>query len=82
MKRLRHFCGVTILTFTLGFSVIAGEMECGVVDPPPSPPPSSVMGNMATGVTTTSEASSAETGYIDPVTGLALDMLQSLLSLF
>ena len=81
MKRLRHFCAAAILTFTLTLSAFGGDIECGVVDPPP-PPPSSVMGEMATGVTETNETPSSETAYIDPVTGLALDMLQSLLSLF
>ena len=67
MKRLRHFCVASVLTFTLTFSAIAGEIECGVVASPP--PQSSATGDI-------------HTGYVDPVTEFGLSFLQSLLSLF
>jgi hypothetical protein len=81
MKYLRRFCVATILTFTLTFSTFAGDIHCGAVSETPSQP-ASVTGDMATGATATNETSIAETTYVDPVTGLALDILQSLLSLF
>jgi hypothetical protein len=61
----------TILTFTLTFSTFAGDIHCGVVSESPSQQ-TSVAGDMATGATVT----------VDPITGLALDILQNLLSLF
>ena len=81
MKRLRHFCIASILTFTLALSAFAGNIECGVVDAPP-PQQSVVTGEMATGATATDETESAENLLIDPVTGLALDILPSLMTLF
>jgi hypothetical protein len=80
MKHLRHFCFASILSFLLTLSAFAGDINCGVVSPPPEQ--TSVTGNMATGTTATSESTSDENLFIDPVTGLALDILQSLLSLF
>jgi hypothetical protein len=80
MKHLRHGCVVFILILTLTLSTFAGNIECGVVSPPPQQ--ASVTGEMATGATETSETSSDDNLFVDPVTGLALDILQSLLSLF
>jgi hypothetical protein len=77
MKRLRQICAVTILTVSVTLSAFAGNINCGAVEPPPPETPSSVTGEMATGATATNE-----TTYVDPVTGLALDILQSLLALF
>ena len=77
MKRLRQICAVTILAISVTLSAFAGNINCGAVEPPPSDPTASVTGEMATGATATNE-----TAYVDPVTGLALDILQSLLSLF
>jgi hypothetical protein len=81
MKHLRHFCIATILTFTLAFSAFAGDIHCGVVSDPPSQQ-SAAAGDMATEPSAADETSGTETAYVDPVTGLALDLLQSLLSLF
>ena len=82
MNRLRQICAVTILTISVTLSAFAGNINCGVVEPPPPDPSASVTGEMATGATATNDSLSAETAYVDPVTGLALDILQSLLSLF
>jgi hypothetical protein len=71
MERLRHFCAATILTFTFTLVAFAGDMQCGVTSESPSQQ-TSITGDMATGATVT----------VDPITGLALDILQSLLSLF
>lgn len=81
MKRLRHFCAVSILTFMLTLSAFAGDIECGVVSPPPKQT-TSVMGNIGCGVTALNETSSAETASVDPLTEITLNILQSLLSLF
>jgi hypothetical protein len=79
MSRLRRFCVVSILTFIFALSALAGDIECGVVSLPTQQP--LVTGEMATGATT-NEMSSAETTYVDPVTEIALNLLQSVLALF
>lgn len=78
MNRLRRFCAAFVLLFALALSTSAGDIHCGAVPPPPEKS-TAVMGEMTTGATATS---SDENLFIDPVTGLALDILQSLLSLF
>jgi len=80
MNRVRQFCAATVLTLVLTFAVFAGDMATGYVQTPPQQ--SAVAGDMATGDTATDEISSAKPISIDPVTGLALNILQSLLTLF
>jgi hypothetical protein len=82
MKHLRQFCAVTILTIVVTLSASAGNINCGVVAPPPPEQTTSAAGEMTTGASATSETLSAETAFVDPVTGLALGILQGLLSLF
>ncbi|HEV7376894.1 MAG TPA: hypothetical protein VGN95_19415 [Pyrinomonadaceae bacterium] len=81
MKPLRQLCAIAVLTFTLASFAFAGDIQCGVVDPPPNPP-ASVMGDMATGITAADGRSSTESTFADPVTDFTLDILQSVLSLF
>ena len=78
MNHLRQFCAASILIFALAFSTFAGDIDCGVAAAPP--PPASAMGDIHCGVTATCQTPSAETAYIDPITGLTLSILQSLLS--
>lgn len=80
MTRLRHFCVASVLTFALAFSALGGDINCGVVVLPPDPP-ASVTGEVDPGDTGTDETST-ETTYVDPVTALTLNILQSFLSLF
>lgn len=80
MKRLQHLCLTSILFITLTIPTFAGDINCGIVSS--SPPQTSVTGEMANGATAMDETADAETLLIDPVTGLALDILQSLLTLF
>lgn len=92
MKRVRQLCATTLLTLVLAASsALAGQIPYGVTSPPPPPAQSSVVGDMPQGVNSSSPSSEASvTGdlpygvasVIDPVTGLALNLLQSLLSLF
>ena len=88
MNRFRQLFATTLLTFVLATSpALAGEMPCGVTSPPPTTE-ASATGDMPGGVTSSSEASVTgnmpfgATSEIDPVTGLALSLLKSLLSLF
>ena len=76
MKHLRQLCAVAVLMFALASSAFAGNMECGVVAPPPNPPVS-VMGDTAT-----NGMLSTETAFADPVADFTLNILQSVLSLF
>jgi hypothetical protein len=83
MNRIRKFCFASLLTLTLALSTFAGDIDCGVVvPPPPSQQTAAVEGNMATGVTTSAETLSAEASFVDPMTELTLDILQSILTLF
>lgn len=81
MKPLRQLCAVTILTFVFAFPAFAGNIECGDVPPPPDPP-AAIMGNIECGFTPTARTSDTDTAFVDPVTALTLNILQSVLSLF
>jgi hypothetical protein len=81
MKHIRHFCVTSILTFAFSLSALAGNIECGVVSPPP-PQESTISGEMATGATTTNEAAASEVISVNPTADFALDILQSVLALF
>jgi hypothetical protein len=72
MKKLQQFCAAVVLTLALTLSAFAGDISCpGVIDQPP-PQQSSATGEMgAPGAVA-----------LDPVTGTALSLLQSILSLF
>jgi hypothetical protein len=39
MKKMRSLCLTALLTLTFALSVSAGEIECGVDDPPPPAQP-------------------------------------------
>ena len=80
MKHLRHLCAATVLTFTFVLATFAGDMQCGVVSPPPDPP-ASVLGDTTNEVTVTNEER-PETSFVDPLTELTLNILQSVLALF
>lgn len=81
MKSLQRLCAAFVLTLILTLQAFAGEMTTGIIDTPPPPPGAQVAttgdmqagltGDMSTGITAT-----------DPVTTVALSLLQSLLPLF
>jgi hypothetical protein len=91
MKRVHLLCATTLLTMVLAASpALAGHLPMGVTSTPP-PTETSVTGQMPMGVTSSSTSSETsvtgnmpfgDTSEIDPVTGLALNLWQSLLSLF
>ena len=80
MKSLRQFSITAVLTFAITISAFAGQMATGAVPPPPEPP-ATTTSEIVTGVTATDETG-IETAFIDPITGIALNILQSLLALF
>jgi hypothetical protein len=85
MKTLRKFLAALVLTCVLSITTLAGEISTGVAQ---SPPPPSVTGDMGTGSSATAESTlTGEIGNgaasnVDPITGIALSLLQSLLALF
>lgn len=71
MKSIRQLCAAVVLTLVVAAHTFAGQMHTLIVDPPP-PPPAAAEGQITTG---NSEA-------VDPVVQLALNVLQSVMSLF
>jgi type IV secretory pathway VirB6-like protein len=80
MKNYRNAVAASVLALVLSVSAFAGEIHTDVA--PPTPPPAN--GEMHTGATDsviqTGEA--ASTPEADAMTETALNLLQSLLSLF
>ncbi|HEX8494153.1 MAG TPA: hypothetical protein VF658_15000 [Pyrinomonadaceae bacterium] len=71
MKKVRQFCAAVVLTLSFAISAYAGQMTTWATEPPP-PPSTTTEGQMDTG---SSDA-------VDPVTQVALNLLQSVMSLF
>jgi hypothetical protein len=88
MKSLRKVLAITVLTLVLTCSVFAGEMSTGVASQPPDQQSASVAGEISTGNTATAETTvtgdmgTGASVTVDPITGIALSLLQSLLALF
>ena len=84
MKTLRTFCAAVALTLTLAASAAAGTIHTGVASPPPPPPASTTESQTGSEYTD----GTIHTGVAEPepeadtVTGIALDLLRSVLSLF
>lgn len=76
MRRLRQLSMAVLLTFMLGTYALAGIIEC---PPAPAPPP---LSTMATGITDTPPSAQSGALATDPVVDVALNLLQSALSLF
>ena len=77
MKNIRHFCAAVTLTLILALHSFAGQIETGITDPPP---PSAADGQIETGIAGQITTGSSEA--VDPVTEIALSLLQSVLPLF
>ncbi len=89
MKTLRQLCAASVLTLVLTVSAFAGVMSTGVTEPPPPPSPSTATpeGDMTTGAAgeiSTTVAGEISTGVssTDPATGVTLNLLLHVLSLF
>jgi hypothetical protein len=84
---LKKYCATMILALTLAFSASAGDMS-GPGDSTPPPPPqqqqTSVTGEMSgSGTDVMGDMSGPGTIVeLDPITSLALNLLQSVLSIF
>jgi hypothetical protein len=83
MKRLKLSLAATALALIFSVSASAGEILCGVTSQPPSQPQSATAtSETSVGVSAISETASGEALAVDPVTEIALNVLQSVLSLF
>jgi hypothetical protein len=81
MKTLRQLLVALVFTLALAIPALAGEMETGRTTPPPTPT-ATTAGEMQTTVTGQEEANSSEATATDSATEFALNLLQSVLSLF
>lgn len=85
MKTLRKILAATVLTCVFSIAALAGEMSTGVAQ---APPPPSVTGDMSTGNSATAESTvtgdmgTGASVTVDPITGIAFSLLQSVLALF
>ena len=81
MKALRQLCIASVFTLALTIPAFAGEIQTGVAATPP-PKTATADGEIQTGVTGQIETGSSEATATDSVTEIALNLLQSVLSLF
>jgi hypothetical protein len=84
MKTLRQLCIALAFTLALTLPAFAGEITTGVAPPQPSQPAQTATANgeITTGITGQEETGSCEATAIDSATEIALNLLQSVLSLF
>ena len=75
MKTLRHLCAAVVLTLALVVSAAAGVISTGITPPPPPEPTLQTDGTIHTGVAESEPEA-------DAVAEIALNLLQSVLSLF
>ena len=82
MRTLRRLCAALVLTLVLALSAFAGEIDTMFVPPPPPPQQSMTQateGEIDTGIAGEIDTTAAITS---PVTDTALNLLQSVLSIF
>ena len=78
----RLFCAV-VFTLALTIPAFAGDMQTTVTSPPPAQPQTATLnGDIQTGVTGQEETGSSEATATGSATEIALNLLQSVLSLF
>jgi hypothetical protein len=81
MKTLRQLCVAVVFTLALSISTFAGEIE---ITKTAAPPPQTATANadIQTGIAGQEETGSSEATAADSATEIALNLLQSVLSLF
>ena len=84
MKTLRQLCVASVFVFALTIPAFAGEIQIGVAPPPPSQPAQTATtpGEIQIGITGQEETGSSEATAFDSATEIAMNLLQSVLSLF
>lgn len=82
MKKLQRFTIAVVLTLALSASAFAGDIWLGKAPPPPPEPPSATApGIIHTGIQTPSEQQNSAAPS-EAFAEIALNLLQSLLSVF
>ena len=83
MKTLRRLFVASAFTLALTIPVLAGDIETTVTSPPPSQAQATTTdGKISTTVAGQAETGSSEATATDSATEAALNLLQSVLSLF
>lgn len=82
MKTFRLLCAASLLILTLTLPASAGWMSTGVAPPNPSPTPAAAPASTETNVTGQEGTGSSEATAGDSAADIALNLLQSVLSLF
>ena len=83
MKTLRQLSVALVFALALTVPALAGDIETGKPQPPPSTPTAATSeGQIETTVAGQEETGSSETTVADSATKIALNLLQSVLSLF
>jgi hypothetical protein len=84
MKTLRQLCVVSVFILALCMSAFAGQIETPLAPPtaPAATPAVTAQGEISTGITGQEETGSSEATAVDSATEIALNLLQSVLSLF
>jgi hypothetical protein len=84
MKNLHRLCGAIVFTLVLTIPAFAGDIQTTVTSPPPSQPAqtATLNGDIQTGVTGQAETGSSEATAANSAAEIALNLLQSVLSLF
>ncbi|MFL6284912.1 MAG: hypothetical protein ACJ74Q_17350 [Pyrinomonadaceae bacterium] len=80
MKTLRQLPVALLFTLALTIPAFAGEMETGKTTPSPTPT-ATTAGKIETGITGQMDTGSSEATATDSTTEIALNLLQSVLSL-
>jgi hypothetical protein len=80
MKKLQNLCAAVALALALVVPASAGDISTGITSTPPSSS-ATTDGDISTGVASQSGTGGSETSAGAAVTGLALNLLQSVLSL-
>ncbi|MDQ3802648.1 MAG: hypothetical protein M3416_02175 [Acidobacteriota bacterium] len=81
MKSLRQLCVSSVCMLALAVPAFAGEIQTGIATPPPAQTVTAA-GEIQTGVAGQIESGSGEATAADSVAEIALNLLQSVLSLF
>lgn len=83
MKTLRRLSVASVFTLALAMTAYAGQIDTGVAPPPPSQTQTATTGGeIETTATGQAETGSSEATSTGSATGTALNLLQSVLSLF
>jgi hypothetical protein len=91
MRTLRNFCAAAVLSLALAASASAGTIWIGVVNPPPPPPSEGIISTDITDSPSTQgdtqpgladQGGGTEAAASDSAASVALNLLQSVLSLF